>query len=49
VLIRKGEDTNGIMKSKLKKVSNAVSNVIPEVEIKGITTQPLCTGSAEVV
>lgn len=39
VVIRRDNDTNSLMKSKLKKVSNAVSNVIPEVEIEGITNK----------
>ncbi len=37
VVLRKDDDTSNHLKSKLKQISNCVANVIPEIEIDGIT------------
>jgi len=39
VVLRKGGETNNQLKTKLKKISKCVTNVIPEIEIDGITNK----------
>lgn len=39
VVLRKGNETGNQLKTKIKKISNCVSNVLPEIEIEGITNK----------
>ena len=39
VVLRKENETGNQLKTKIKKISNCVSNVLPEIEIEGITNK----------
>jgi predicted nucleotidyltransferase component of viral defense system len=39
VVLRKEKETGNQLKTKIKKISNCVSNVLPEIEIEGITNK----------
>jgi len=39
VVLRKENQTGNQLKTKLRKISNCVSNVLPEIEIEGITNK----------
>lgn len=39
VVLRKGGETGSQLKTKIKKISNCVSNLLPEIEIEGITNK----------
>lgn len=39
VILRQGDETSNQLKNKIKKISKCVSNVLPEIEIEGITNK----------